>query len=56
MSSTDSSEKYAMHTKSDNIEFMIGSDTYSIIQTLFDSLLERHQEGLEKSMKSSNFF
>ena len=56
MSSTDSSEKYEMHTKSDNIEFMIGSDTYSIIQTLFDSLLERHQEGLEKSMKSSNFF
>ena len=56
MSSTDSSEKYAMRTKSDNIEFMIGSDTYGIIQTLFNSLLERDQEGLEKSMKSSHFF
>ena len=32
MSSTNSSEKYTMHSKSDNIEFITDSDTYDIIQ------------------------
>ena len=55
MSSTDSREKSTTHTKSDNLKIMNGSDIDEIIQWLFDSLLKRHQEGLEESMKGSNF-
>ena len=44
-----------MHTKSDNIEIMIRSDTDENIQKRFDCLLEMYQEDLEESMNSSNF-
>ena len=30
-----------MHSKSDNIEIMIGSETNEIIDELFDSLLQK---------------
>ena len=53
MSSKDSNETHTMHTKSINIEIMIGNETDEIIKELFDSLLQRHQEGLEKSMKEN---
>ena len=46
--------KLLMHLKSD-IEIMIGSDTYEVIQELFQSLLITYQLGLETSMKGSNF-
>ena len=45
-----------MHTKSNNIEIMIGSETDEIIEELFESLLERYQKGLEESMIGSDFF
>ena len=35
-----------MFTKFDNIEIMMGSDNDKVINNLFDSLLERYQEGL----------
>ena len=44
-----------MHTKSDNIEIMIGSDTDEVIEILFKSLLQGYQENLEEKMKSSQF-
>ena len=44
-----------MHTKSNNIEIMIGSETDEIIEELFESLLERYQKGLEESMIGSDF-
>ena len=44
-----------MHSKSDNVEFMIGSETNEIIEELFKSLLQRCQEGLEESMRGSEF-
>ena len=44
-----------MHTKSNNIEIMVGSETDEIIKELFKSLLQRYQEGLEESMKGSEF-
>ena len=44
-----------MHTKSDNVEFMLGSKSDEIIENLFESFLQRHQEELEKSMKGSEF-
>ena len=44
-----------MHIKSDNIEIMMGSETDEIIEELFESLLKRYQEGLEESMRGSEF-
>ena len=39
ISSKDSDETRTMHTKSNNVEIMIGSDTNEIIKDLFESLL-----------------
>ena len=44
-----------MRTKSDNIEIMMGSETDEVIEKIFESLLERCQEGLEESIKGSEF-
>ena len=44
-----------MHTKSDNIKIMMGSETDEIIEEHFESLLQRYQEGFEESMKGSEF-
>ena len=44
-----------MHTKSDNEEFMNGSDTDEIIKELFKSLLQRYQDNLQEKMKGSDF-
>ena len=44
-----------MHTPSDNMEIMIGSETDEIVEELFESLLQRYQEGLEESMRGSEF-
>ena len=55
-SSKDSDETRTMHTTSDNIEIMMGSETDEIIEEeLFESLLQRYQEGLEESMKANLF-
>ena len=43
-----------MHTKSDNIEIMMGSETGDIIDELFESLFEKYREG-EESMRGSKF-
>ena len=55
MSSKDSDETRAMHTKSNNIEIMIGNETDEIIRELFESLLQRYQERSEESMRGSEF-
>ena len=55
ISSKDSDETHNMHTKSDNIEIMMGSETHDIIDELFESLLQKYQEGLEESMRRSEF-
>ena len=44
-----------MHAKRDNIYIMMGDETDEIIKGLFEYLLQRHQEGLEESMKGSEF-
>ena len=44
-----------MRTKSNNIEIMMSSETDKIIEEPFKSLLQRYQEGLEESMKGSEF-
>ena len=50
-----SDETRVMHTRSNNEEFMNGSDTDEIIKELFKSLLQRYQENLQEKMRGSDF-
>ena len=43
-----SNETHIMHTRSDNEEFMNGSDTDEIIEGLFESFLQKYEENLQK--------
>ena len=44
-----------MHTKSDNIEIMSGTETSDAVNELFKTFLRIYQEGLETKMKGSSF-
>ena len=55
ISSKDSDETRTMHTKSNNLEIMIGSETNEIMKKFFESFLQEYQEGLEESMTGSEF-
>ena len=55
ISSTDSDDIHTMHTKSNNIEIMMGNETGEIIEELFESLLQKYQEGLEEKVRGSEF-
>ena len=45
-----------MHSKSDNIEIIIGNATDDNIKELFPSLLTKYKIGLKESIKGSDFF
>ena len=51
----DSDETRAMHTRSDDGEFMNGNDTDEIIKGLFESFLQKYEENLQEKMKGSEF-
>lgn len=51
----DSNKTCSMHSKSHNIEIMIGNETNEITEKLFNSLLPKYLKCLEESMKSSTF-
>ena len=55
ISSLGTDEFREMHTKSDNIEIMNGTETSDAINELLKSFLRRYQEGLETKMKGSSF-
>ena len=55
ISSKDSDEICSIHTKSDNMEIIMGSETNDIVEELCESLLQKYPEGLEKSMRWSEF-
>ena len=55
ISSKDSDETRTMHTKSNNVEIMMGSETDEVIEELFESFLQKYQEGLEESIRGSKF-
>ena len=55
ISSSNTDEFREMHTASNNIEIMNGTETTDIIKELFATFLRRYQEGLETKMKGSNF-
>ena len=44
-----------MHTRSDNIEIMIGDDNNDIIEELFKSFLQKYEDNLQNKMKGSDF-
>ena len=53
--SKDSDETRTIHTKMNIVEIMMGSETDEIIKDLFESFLKKYQEGLEESMRGSEF-
>ena len=55
ISSKDSDETRTMHTKSNNVEIMVVSEKNEIIKHLFEYFLQKYQEGLEESMRGSEF-
>ena len=55
ISSKDNDGERVMHWKSHNTEFTIYDYADEIIETLFDSLLNRYQIGLETSTRGSDF-
>ena len=55
LSSKDSDEIPTMCTKINNTEIMMGNESDGIIEKLFESLLQKHQEGLEEKMRRSEF-
>ena len=55
ISSKDSDEICTMHTKSNSVEIMMGSETDEIIKELFKPFLQKYQEGLEESIRGSEF-
>ena len=50
-----SHETRIMHTRSNNEEFMNGSDTDESIKGLFESVLQKYEENLQEKMKGSEF-
>ena len=55
ISSKDSDETRTRHTKSNNLKIMMGNKTEKIIKELFKSSLQKYQEGLEESIRGSEF-
>ena len=55
ISSKDSDETRTMHARRNNVEIMVGSERNEIIKDLFEFLLQKYQEGLEESMRGSEF-
>ena len=50
-----SDETRILHTRSDNIEIMIGDDNDDIIEELFKSFLQKYEENLQNKMRGSDF-
>ena len=50
-----SDETRIMHTRSDNIEIMIGDDNNDIIEELFKSFLQKYEENLQNKMRGLDF-
>ena len=51
----DKNKTQVMHTKSENVKIMNGTDTTDAINELTDSFMKRNQEGLETKMKGSSY-
>ena len=49
-----SDETRIMHTRSDNEEFMNGSDTDEVVKLHFESFLQKYEENLQDKMRGSD--
>ena len=56
ISSKDSEETRTIHTKSHNIEIMMGNKTDEIIEKHFESPLQNYKKDLKETMRGSGFF
>ena len=50
-----SDETRIMHARSDNEEFINGSDTDEVIKLLFESFLQKYEDNLQDKMRGSDF-
>ena len=50
-----SDRMHIMHTRSDNVEIIIGKDNDEIIEDLFKSFLQKYEENLQNKMRGSDF-
>ena len=55
VSSLDTGEFHITHSKSNNTEILMSTETDDIINELFEYFLKKYQEGLETKMKGSEF-
>ena len=55
ISSLDDNDFRIMHTKSDNVEIISGTETNDVVNERFNSFFKRHQEGSQTKMRGSNF-
>ena len=55
ISSKDSDEIRTTRAKSNNIEIMMGNETDEIIEELFESLLQKYQDGIKEKMRGNEF-
>ena len=53
--SLDPKEICVINSKSDNVEITMNSETDDIIRKLFESLLKKYQQDLDKKVKDSKF-
>lgn len=44
-----------MHSKSNNIEIMIGNETDEINEEILESFLQKHQKSFKEPMKGTKF-
>ena len=51
----DSDKTRLMHTRGNAEEFMNGSETEEIIESLYRSLLQNYNDNLQEKMKGSDF-
>ena len=56
ISSLGTGEFHIMHSKSNNVEIMMGTETDDIINELFESFFKKYQEGLETKMREGSNF
>ena len=55
MSFKENNEERVMHSKSNNLDFMIYNNADEVIQEYFESFLNRYQIGLETSIRVTDF-
>ena len=56
ISSLDPEKIRKMHSKSDNVEITMDSETDDIVKKFFESYLKKYKDNLDKKIKESKYF